>query len=47
MKNLISKEEKDRIDRICSNENIKNYSINSDGSIDVHGNVDLFDKKNN
>jgi len=43
MKNLISKEEKDRIDLICKDYQIKNYSINSDGSIDVNGDVDLRD----
>jgi len=35
MINLISKEEKDRIDEICKKYNIENYSINPDGSIDV------------
>jgi len=41
MKNLISKEEKDQIDLECLRYQIKNYSINSDGSIDVDGNVNL------
>jgi len=41
MKNLISKEEKDRIDSICTNLNIENYNITSDGSIDVNGDVNL------
>jgi len=41
MKNLITKEEKDRIDKICKKYKIQNYSINSDGSIDVVGNVSL------
>jgi len=41
MKNLISKEEKDQIDLICNAYYIKNYYINSDGSIDVDGEVDL------
>lgn len=41
MRNLISKEEKDRIDSICKEYYIKNYTIISDGSIDVHGSVDL------
>jgi len=29
------------IDSICKQYNIKNYTINSDGSIDVDGNVSL------
>jgi hypothetical protein len=37
MKNLITKEEKDKIDLICKEYNIENYTINSDGSIDVNG----------
>jgi hypothetical protein len=41
MKNLISKEEKDRIDLICKEYDIDRYEINSDGSIDVSGDVDL------
>jgi hypothetical protein len=41
MKNLISKEEMDQIDSICKEYGISNYSINSDGSIDVNGHVDL------
>jgi len=41
MKNLISKEEKDQIDLICIKYKIKNYTINSDGSIDVDGDVSL------
>ena len=32
------------IDSICQKFGIKNYTINSDGSIDVDGNVDLIDK---
>ena len=32
------------IDSICQKFGIKNYIINSDGSIDVDGNVDLTDK---
>ena len=39
MKNLISKEEKDRIDSFCKYYEITDYSINSDGAIDVNGNV--------
>lgn len=41
MKNLISKEEKERIDSICDRYGVKNYTINSDGTIDVDGDVDL------
>jgi len=41
MKNLITKEEKDQIDLECTKHNIKNYSINSDGSIDVDGDIFL------
>lgn len=41
MKNIISKEEKDKIDLICKSYKIENYSITSDGSIDVDGNVKL------
>jgi len=45
MKNLISKEEKDRVDSICNKYKIVNYSINPDGSIDVDGDVNLQSKK--
>lgn len=41
MKNLINKRQKDKIDSICARYEIKNYTINSDGSIDVDGNVGL------
>jgi hypothetical protein len=41
MKNLISKEEKDRIDLICNECDIDRYEINSDGSIDVYGGVNV------
>jgi len=44
MKNLVNKEEKDRIDLICGVYNIKKYTIKSDGYIDVAGDVELFDK---
>jgi hypothetical protein len=47
MKNLISKEEKDCIDSICSHYSIKKYTINPDGSVDVHGDVNFHDKKLN
>ena len=36
--------EKD-IDKICKKYRIKNYTINQDGSIDVDGNVWLYEKK--
>ena len=32
------------IDQICIKYNIKNYSINPDGSVDVNGDVDLSNK---
>jgi len=38
---MISKEEKDKIDFICNEYGIKKYSINSNGSIDVNGDVYL------
>jgi hypothetical protein len=44
MKNLIVIEEKNHIDLICKDYNIKHYTINSDGSIDVHGAVNFHDK---
>lgn len=46
MKNLITKEEKDNIDSICEVYNIRNYSINSDGTVDVNGRVNLYITKN-
>jgi hypothetical protein len=33
------------IDKICRKYDIKNYTINSDNSVDVDGDVDLWDKK--
>ena len=33
------------IDVICENYNIKNYTINDDGTIDVNGNVSLYDEQ--
>lgn len=45
MKNLISKEEKDRIDSICKLYNITDYTINSDGTIDVNGSVVMTRRK--
>ena len=32
---------------ICKRYNIKNYTINPDGSIDVNGDVDLYNKATN
>ena len=32
------------IDSICRKYNIRNYIINSDGSIDVDGDVNLYNK---
>ena len=37
--------DKSKIDEICKKYSIENYTINKDGSIDVDGCVDLFDKK--
>ena len=34
-----------QIDTICEKYNIKNYTINSDNSVDVDGDVDLYDEK--
>ena len=34
-----------QIDKICRDYNIKNYTINSDGSIDVKGNVALYSQE--
>ena len=42
MKNLISKEEKDRIDSTCIQYKIPNYTINADGSIDINGDVKVW-----
>lgn len=39
MKNLITQKQKDQVDSICKQYGIKNYSINSDGSVDVDGGV--------
>lgn len=41
MKNLIAKNEKDQIDLICKDYGIENYTINSNGTIDVLGEVRL------
>jgi len=47
MEKIITKNGKERIDSICRQYNIRNYSINPDGSIDVVGNIDLSNKKIN
>jgi hypothetical protein len=44
MKNLITKEYKERIDKICLEYDIINYTINQDGTIDVQGSVYLLAK---
>jgi hypothetical protein len=44
MNNIITQEEKDRIDTFCSEYRIRNYIINADGSIDVDGDVDIQSK---
>jgi hypothetical protein len=41
MNNIISQEQKNRIDKFCTKHNLHNYIINGDGSIDVEGNVDI------
>jgi len=41
MKNLVTQFQKNHIDQICAEYLIYNYTINSDGSIDVIGHVDL------
>jgi hypothetical protein len=41
MNNIINQTEKDRIDQLCEEYKITNYTINGDGSIDVNGNVYL------
>ena len=43
-KNFI-KESKEDIDSICKKFGIKNYTINEDSTIDVDGDVDLYDKR--
>lgn len=44
MKNLIDKTERERISSLCDYYKIKNYTINSDGTVDVDGNVVLLAK---
>ena len=45
MKYLKLFESLDNIHEICKRYDIENYTINSDGSIDVDGNVDIQDRK--
>jgi hypothetical protein len=45
MNNIISQEEKNRIDALCKEYYIENYTINNDGTIDVDGNVYLSNYK--
>lgn len=42
MTNLISQDQKNKIDDFCTKYQIYNYTINSDGSIDVNGHVDIY-----
>jgi hypothetical protein len=41
MNNIITQEEKNKIDALCEEFKIKNYTINQDGSIDVDGRVNI------
>jgi hypothetical protein len=41
MNNIVSQEEKDKIDILCKSYKIHKYTINGDGSIDVDDNVNL------
>jgi hypothetical protein len=41
MNNIITQEEKNKIDALCKEYYIENYTINADGSIDVDGDVDI------
>ena len=43
-KNFI-KESKEDIDSICKKFDIENYTINEDSTVEVDGNVDLYDKR--
>lgn len=43
MKNLISKDEKERIESICKKYNILDYAIYSDGEVTVNGDVVMSD----
>jgi hypothetical protein len=45
MNNIITQEEKDNIDDICKMYKITNYNINGDGSVDINGNVHLYNIK--
>jgi len=44
MTNLITQEQKNKIDDLCTEFQIYNYTINSDGSIDVDGSVSIFNR---
>lgn len=44
--NIISTAERDHITEICKNYKIKNYNVNDDGTIDVDGNVNLYNTQN-
>jgi hypothetical protein len=44
MEALSSQIEKENIDSLCEKYNIENYTINSDGFIDVNGDVNLFSR---
>jgi hypothetical protein len=41
MNNIISQEEKNKIDKLCRKYGITNYSINQDGSIDIDDSVNI------
>lgn len=41
MKNIVSREESNRIEKLCQEYKIYNYTINPDGSLDVDGNVSI------
>src|SRR5690348_7752464 len=44
MKNLLSESELNDIKKLCIKFELSNYKINSDGTVDVHGDVDLSNK---
>lgn len=45
MKNILSKDKIDHITNLCKEYKIENYTINTDGSIDVDGNVNIAQRK--
>jgi hypothetical protein len=45
MINIITQEEKNRIDQDCKDYHIEKYTINSDGSIDVDENVNIIKRR--